>query len=43
MEIPQGLHSSYALGSMRGCNLLVEIPCGSDGIKEEDEVVVWEL
>lgn len=43
VEIPQGLHSSYALGSMRGCNLLVEIPCGSDGVKEEDEVVVWEL
>ena len=43
IEIPDGLHSSYALGSMRGCNVLVEIPSGSNGVKSGDEVVIWEL
>jgi molybdopterin molybdotransferase len=43
IEIPDGLHSSYALGSMKGCNVLVEIPSGSNGVKSGDEVVIWEL
>jgi molybdopterin molybdotransferase len=43
VEIPNGLHSSYALGSMRGCNVLIDIPAGSEGIKSGEEIVIWEL
>lgn len=43
VAIPDGLHSSYALGNLRGCNLLIDIPCGSSGVKKGDEVTVWEL
>ena len=43
VEIPEGLHSSYALKSMMGCNALVEIPISKEPIKAGDLVTVWIL
>lgn len=37
---PKGLQSSGILGSMRGCNCLIDIPAGNQGLKPEDEVEV---
>lgn len=38
--LPQGLHSSGVIASMRGCNCLIDIPAGNEGIKAGEEVAV---
>ena len=36
--LPRGLHSSGVLGSMQGCNCLMEVPAGSEGLRAGDTV-----
>lgn len=43
VEIPEGLHASYALKSMMGCNALVEIPAREETVKEGENVTIWIL
>lgn len=38
--LPQGLHSSGVLASMRGCNCLVDIPAGTKELRAGDAVEV---
>ncbi len=38
--LPKGLHSSGVLGSMQGCNCLMEIPAGSEGLLAGAQVSV---
>ena len=38
VHIADGLHSSGALGSMKGCNCLVDIPAGSGALKSGERV-----
>lgn len=40
IHLPQGSHSSGVLSSMRGCNCLIDIPAGSEAVREGDEVWV---
>lgn len=40
VRLPKGLHSSGVLGSMQGCNCLIEVPAGPDGISEGELVKV---
>lgn len=37
---PEGLQSSGVLGSMQGCNCLIDIPAGNQGLKPRDVVEV---
>ena len=39
--LPKGLHSSGVLGSMKGCNCLIDIPPGTDKLSIGDFVDVW--
>lgn len=39
--IPEGLHSSGALASMKGCNCLVDVEAGSKGVHTGDKVSVF--
>lgn len=43
VEVPEGLHASYALKSMMGCNALVELPARKEPIKAGEEVTIWLL
>ena len=43
VEIPEGLHASYALKSMAGCNALAEIPASEEPLSESEEINVWLL
>ena len=43
VEIPQGGQRSGILASMRGCNALVEISSGREGVKAGETVTVWKL
>lgn len=38
--LPEGLHSSGAISSMRGCNCLIDIPPGSSGLSKGERVQV---
>jgi molybdopterin molybdotransferase len=38
VRLPDGPHSSGVLGSMKGCNCLVDIPAGTGPLKAGDEV-----
>lgn len=40
VTLPEGLHSSGVLGSMQGCNCLIDIPAGNQGIHAEEKVEV---
>lgn len=41
VTIPETGHSSGSLGSLAGCNCLIDIPGGSGALAEGDEVEVW--
>ena len=42
VRLPDGLHSSGVLGSMRGCNCLLDIPAGTGPLNAGDRVrLVW--
>lgn len=38
VTLPEGLHSSGVLGSMKGCNCFIDIEAGSRGLKKGDQV-----
>ena len=40
VRLPNGLHSSGVIGSMIGCNCLIDIPEGNQGLKKGDCVCV---
>lgn len=39
--LPKGLHSSGVLGSMKGCNCLIDILPGTDRLSVGDLAEVW--
>lgn len=41
--LPEGIYSSGAIGTLRGCNCLLDIPAGTDPLKKGDGVTVWLL
>jgi molybdopterin molybdotransferase len=41
--LPEGIFSSGAIGTLRGCNCLLDIPAGSPGLKKGERVTVWML
>ncbi|MCD8364508.1 MAG: molybdopterin-guanine dinucleotide biosynthesis protein B [Clostridiales bacterium] len=41
--LPDGLHSSGVLASMRGCNCLIDIAPGSPALQEGEQVSLWLL
>lgn len=41
--LPEGGHASGVLFSLKRCNCLVDIPAGSEGLTDGDEVQVWLL
>ncbi len=41
--LPEGIFSSGAIGTLRGCNCLLDIPAGTPGLKKEERVTVWML
>ena len=43
VSFPQGIYSSGAIGTLRGCNCLLDIPAGTEGIKGGEKVTVWML
>ncbi len=40
ITLPQGLHSSGVIGSMRGCNCMIDIPAENMGLRAGDQVAV---
>ena len=43
VSFPEGIYSSGAIGTLRGCNCLLDIPAGTDPIKKGEKVTVWLL
>lgn len=43
VTIPEKGHASGVLLSMKMCNCLVDIPAGSEGLADGDQVVIWLL
>lgn len=43
VSFPQGIYSSGAIGTLRGCNCLLDIPAGTEEIKGGEKVTVWML
>lgn len=43
VALPQGLHASGGIGTLRGCNCLLDIPAGTPGLFGGEEVTVWML
>lgn len=43
ISFPQGIFSSGAIGSLRGCNCLLDIPAGKENVKAGEQVAVWML
>lgn len=41
--LPEGIFSSGAMGTLRGCNCLLDIPTGNLGLKKEECATVWML
>ncbi|MCD8148821.1 MAG: molybdopterin-guanine dinucleotide biosynthesis protein B [Clostridiales bacterium] len=41
--LPDGLHSSGVLASMRGCNCLIDIAPGTPALNQGDQVNIWLL
>lgn len=43
VSLPQGIFSSGAIGTLRGCNCFLDIPAGTGCIKKGEKVHVWML
>ena len=43
VSFPEGIYASGAIGTLRGCNCLLDIPAGTDPIKKGEKVTVWLL
>ncbi len=43
VTLPSGSHSSGAIGTLRGCNCLLDIAPGNPGLKSGEKVKVWML
>ena len=43
VTIPSGMHSPNELGSMIGCNALIDVEAGNLGLNENEMVTVWLL
>ena len=43
VSFPQGIFSSGAIGTLRGCNCLLDIPAGKENVKAGEQVAVWML
>ena len=43
VSFPQGIFSSGAIGTLRGCNCLLDIPAGRENVKAGEQVAVWML
>lgn len=43
VALPQGIFSSGAIGTLRGCNCFLDIPAGSGCIEKGEKVHVWML
>ncbi|MBQ8857682.1 MAG: molybdopterin molybdotransferase MoeA [Lachnospiraceae bacterium] len=43
VTLPSGILSSGAIGTLRGCNCLLEIPAGSPALDQGEKVTVWML
>ncbi len=43
VSLPEGIYSSGAIGTLRSCNCLLDIPAGTDPIKKGEHVTVWLL
>lgn len=43
VTLPSGIYSSGAIGTLRGCNCLLDIPAGTPPLKVGDKVIVWML
>ncbi len=43
VRIPEGMHSSNELGSLIGCNALIDVEAGNKGLKYDSVVKIWKL
>ena len=43
VTFPEGIYSSGAIGTLRGCNCLLEIPAGTPPMEAGEKVTVWKL
>ena len=43
VSLPSGILSSGAIGTLRGCNCLLDIPAGSPPLESGEQVMVWML
>ena len=43
VTFPEGIYSSGAIGTLRGCNCLLEIPAGTPPMEAGEQVTVWKL
>lgn len=43
VRLPEGILSSGAMGTLRGCNCLLDIPAGSPALEVGEKVTVWML
>lgn len=43
ITFPDGIYSSGAIGTLRGCNCLLDIAAGTPPMKEGEKVAVWKL
>mgnify|MGYP003290542839 CR=1 FL=1 len=43
VTFPEGIYSSGAIGTLRGCNCLLEIPAGTPVMEAGTKVTVWKL
>ena len=43
VTLPSGILSSGAIGTLRGCNCLLDIPAGTPSVQKGEKVTVWML
>ena len=43
VTFPEGIYSSGAIGTLRGCNCLLDISAGTPPMEAGEKVVVWKL
>ena len=43
VSFPQGIYSSGAIGTLIGCNCLLDVPAGTESVKAGEKVTVWML
>lgn len=43
VTLPSGILSSGAIGTLRGCNCLLDIPAGSPALQKGEKVTIWKL